>query len=187
MRSEKDCFYWAEIAASKGHEWAKFNLAVYHNEGRKTCSKAPSKAKKLFKELLESTKNQEVRDKIRWYIGTHPEINGSFETQSSEENTNVDSLNMEASDNIKNGAAKKSASSLMGIGMQVLGGFVAVLGLAAVASGIVLLAAVSASAGLIVAGSGLAALACGLGLFAGGRLYHHWNGSSQSLNQPLKI
>jgi hypothetical protein len=63
--------------------------------------------------------------------------------------------------------SKESSSSLSNINMQVLGGFMAVLGSAAVATAFVLLnAATFGIPGLIVAGLGFASILSGVGLFA---------------------
>ena len=62
-----------------------------------------------------------------------------------------------------------NASSTMNISMQVLGGFMAVLGCAAVAVAFVVLnAATFGTAGLVVAGIGLSSALLGVGLFATG-------------------
>ena len=65
--------------------------------------------------------------------------------------------------------SKTNSSSIMNISMQVLGGFMAVIGCAAVAAAFILLnAATFGVAGLVVAGLGAASALVGFGLFATG-------------------
>lgn len=63
---------------------------------------------------------------------------------------------------------KNSVSHIIGVSLQILGGFSAVLGAAAVAAGVVLLIASCGTAALITVGIGAAVLAGGLGFFAAG-------------------
>lgn len=64
---------------------------------------------------------------------------------------------------------KTVSSPMMNISMQVLGGFMAVVGCAAVAAAFILLnAATFGTVGLVVAGLGVAAVLSGVGLFATG-------------------
>jgi hypothetical protein len=69
----------------------------------------------------------------------------------------------------KNVGKVNAKNTFSGIGMQILGGFITVVGVAAVAIAFAALnAATFGIAGLVVAGLGIAALITGVGLFAGG-------------------
>jgi uncharacterized RDD family membrane protein YckC len=71
--------------------------------------------------------------------------------------------------NLKNSTKESNSSSTGDISMMVLGGFIAVLGIAAVAIAFTLLnAATLGIAGLVVAGVGVVATLAGVGLFASG-------------------
>lgn len=82
---------------------------------------------------------------------------------------------------------KKPDSPILGISLQVLGGFAAVLGAGAIAAGIILLvAATGGAAAWISLGAGTAALAGGLGLFATGAVVKpSTNSPAGNLNPAL--
>jgi len=72
--------------------------------------------------------------------------------------------------------------------MQVLGGFMAALGCAAVATAFVLLnAATFGIPGLIVAGLGVASILAGVGLFAAGTYKKRQGTPNDSLNDSVSL
>lgn len=74
-----------------------------------------------------------------------------------------------APENMQSNIEIESSSSMNNISMMVLGGFVAALGVAAVATAFIMLNALTGGVvGLVVAGIGIASILSGIGLFATG-------------------
>ena len=83
---------------------------------------------------------------------------------------------------------KENSACMKGVNMQLLGGFIAVLGSAAVATAIIALhSAALATGGMLVAATGLAICLAGCGFFASGTGAGKQNAPDQSLDRTINV